>query len=215
MFLQPELVTTSDGWPSSVSALLVRLVVHELLGEVVVGELLAGCRTHLIVEVLGEGRLARQEPKILHVALIAAVDDRVVVVVCVNDAIIWLACERLAEECDKAFASGLVSGALSVAVQAEPWTAEATLARVVDLEVALRVKIRVLGLCARPGVRLEWLVGRVVNLVPEAHVAVRLEPVRESSDRVTYNAITHQVLVAKNKGLRGVCQELHYRGCVC
>ena len=215
MFLQPELVTTSDGWPSSVPALLVRLVVHELLGEVVVGELLAGCRTHLVVEVLGEGRLARQEPKILHVALIAAVDNRVVVVVCVNDAIVWLACERLAEECDKASASGLVSGALSVAVQAEPWTAEATLARVVDLEVALRVKIRVLGLRARPGVRLEWLVGRVVNLVPQAHVAVRLEPVRESSDRVTYNAITHQVLVAKNKGLRGVCQELHYRGCVC
>ena len=198
MFLQPELATTSDDWPSSVSALLVRLVVHDLLGEVVVGELLAGCRTHLIVEVLGEGRLARQEPKILHVALIAAVDDRVVVVVRVNDVIIWLAYERLAEECDKAFASGLVSGALSVAVQAEPWTSEATLARVVDLEVALRVKIRVLGLGARPGVRLEWLVGGVVNLVPQAHVAVRLEPVRESSDRVTYNAITHQVLVAKN-----------------
>ena len=155
MFLQPELATTSDDWPSSVSALLVRLVVHDLLGEVVVGELLAGCRTHLIVEVLGQGRLARQEPKILHIALIAAVDDRIVVVVCVNDAIIWLACERLAEECDKAFASGLVSGALSVTVQAEPWTSEATLARVVDLEVALRVKIRVLGLGARPGVRLE------------------------------------------------------------
>ena len=98
MFLQPELATTTDDWPSSVSALLVRLVVHDLLGEVVVGELFAGCRTHLIVEVLGQGRLARQEPKILHVALIAAVDDRVVVVVRVNDAIIWLACERLAEE---------------------------------------------------------------------------------------------------------------------
>ena len=215
MFFQLELVTTSDGWSYSVSALPVRLVVHNLLAEVVVGELLASCRTHLIVEVLGEGGLTRQEPKILHVALIAAVDNRVVVVVRVNDAIVWLACERLIEECDKAFASGLISGALSVAVQAEPWTAEATLARVVDLKVALRVKVRVLGLGARPGVRLEWLVGRVVNLVPKAHVAVRLEPVRESSDRVAYNAITHQVLVAKNQSLRGVCQELHYRGWVC
>ena len=126
---------------SSISALFISLVVHDLLAKVVVGELLAGRRTHLVVEVFGEGRLARQEPKILHVVLIAAVDDRVVVVVCVNDAIVWLACERLAEECDKASASGLVSGALSVAVQAEPWTAEATFARVVDLEVALRVKI--------------------------------------------------------------------------
>ena len=99
-------------------------------------------------------------------------------------------------------------------MQAEPWTAKATLARVVDLKVALRVKVRVLSLGACPGVRLEWLVGRVVNLVPKAHVAVRLEPVRESSDRVAYNAITHQVLVAKSQSLRGVCQELHNRGWV-
>ena len=98
MFLQPELVTTSYGWPYSVSALPVRLVVHDLLAEVVVGELLASCRTHLIVEVLGEGGLARQEIKILHVVLIAGVDNRVVVVVRVNDVIVWLAIERLFKE---------------------------------------------------------------------------------------------------------------------
>ena len=140
---------------SSISALFISLVVHDLLAKVVVGELLAGRRTHLVVEVFGEGRLARQEPKILHVVLIAAVDDRVVLVVSVDNAIVRLARERLAEECDEAVAWRHVSWALGVAMQTEPGTAEATLARVVDLKVALGVKVRVFSLGARPGVRLE------------------------------------------------------------
>ena len=45
-------------WLSSVSALLIGLVVHDELAEVVVGELLLGCREHLIVELVGKSRLA-------------------------------------------------------------------------------------------------------------------------------------------------------------
>ena len=92
------------------------MVVHDELGEVVVGELLPDCREHLIVEVFGQGRLARQEPKVLHVALITVVDDRVVVVVRVDDVIVCLVRERLLEESDVARAGSVGGWALCVAM---------------------------------------------------------------------------------------------------
>merc|ERR1740139_569494 len=55
------------------------------LGEVVVGELGLGGHQHLVVQLVAEYGLTRQEEKERHVVLSAAVDDRVVIVVRVNE----------------------------------------------------------------------------------------------------------------------------------
>ena len=98
-------------------------VAHDVVGEPGLDRL-----HHLVVEVVRESRCSRQEPQILHVVLVAVVNDRVVLIVSIHDLIVRLILEGLEEKCDEALASSRVSWALGVAMEAKPRTAEATLA---------------------------------------------------------------------------------------
>ena len=114
----------------------------------------------------------------------AAVHDRIIVVVRVNNVIVWLTLELLAGERDEAMARGAFGWTLGLSFKSESWTALRRLTCAVDLEVALRVEAGVLGRGAGPGVVLEPLTLAMVDLVPFAHVSFRLEAHRERWDVV-------------------------------
>ena len=133
-----------------IAALVTVLVLHEL-AEIVVGELGLGGGHHLVVKLVRKRLSSRHEPEVLHVVLVAGVDQRVVLIVCVDDLIVGRLVVLLEEEFDEALAlteSRSVLGAHGVASDTESWDeVPATLARVVDLEGALlSVVVRVGGL---------------------------------------------------------------------
>ena len=55
--------------------------------------------------------------------VIAAVNDRIVVVVRVNNVIVWLALERLIEKGDVALAWGAAGWTLDLSFESKSWTA--------------------------------------------------------------------------------------------
>ena len=153
-------------------------VLGELV-EVVVREGCLGRAHHLLVELIAELVSARHKPQVLHVILVARIDDRVVLVVSVDDLIVGLVVVRLGEELDEALTLtelACVSGAVSVAMHTEARSEESALARVVHLEgQVLSVEVCVGGLGAGPAVWLEGLFGRMVDFEPVAHVSLRLK----------------------------------------
>ena len=120
----------------------------------------------------------------------AAVDDRIIFVVSVDDLVIGGGKPWLEEEFNVAFAGSLCSWALSMAVDTEAG-AEEPLARVVNLKVTLLVEIGVCCLIAFPAIWLEDFAGHMLLFDPAAHVADWVE-VRKA-----------WYLVADNWGLGG------------
>ena len=114
----------------------------------------------------------------------ASIDERVVLVVSVDDLVVRRVVEWLGEELDEALTFAELSGicgAVGIAMDAKAWSIEATRTRVIDLERAiLWVQIGIGGLAASPRVRLEGLVSRVIDLVPAAHVAIGFKGRREA-----------------------------------
>ena len=110
-------------------AAFVFLDILDKLSEVIVGEGGLGSVHHFGVGCDVEFGCARHEPKVLHVVLVASVDDRVVFIVGVNDLVVGLVVVLLEEEFDEALAFtelGCVFGAVGIAVHAETRTEEAT-----------------------------------------------------------------------------------------
>ena len=188
-------------------------ILGELI-EVVVGESGAGGVHHLGKKVVVEGVGPGHQPQVLHVVLVACVDDRVVLVVSVDDLVVRGIGVGLGEELDVALAlAELFDGirwALGITVDTETRSEEAALTRVVDIEVAsLGVQVGVGGLVAGPAVGLEGLAAGVEDLEPVAHVAVGLKVEGQTLDIVADDIVLLGDL-GEAEGLEDVVKHLQF-----
>ena len=67
------------------------LVILDQVVEIIVGQSLSGLAQHRIFELIGDGRRPGQEPQILHTVLITGVNNRIVLIISVDDVVVWLA----------------------------------------------------------------------------------------------------------------------------
>ena len=104
------------------------MLIFDQVVEVVVGELVLNCLDHLLVVALFEIWRARQEPQILHVVLIAIVDDRPVEIISEHNLIVGLTLVRPVEKPHVAIVIMVrARRALGIAMDTRPLTAFATL----------------------------------------------------------------------------------------